>query len=150
MKELIIIAAVESLSPGYVERLKRVNGELRGQVARLENRIASADETTRSYWVMIQNGVAEVRQLKEQVEGFERMDRYYADIERQNEQLQEQVLTLGAQNTALAAWAENAELLEQQLAAADERIKELEAALVVARLPAGSRDNVIQMVREAA
>lgn len=40
--------------------------------------------------------------------------------------------------------------LEAQLAAADLRIKELEAALAVASLSPESRDNVIQLVREAA
>lgn len=68
----------------------------------------------------------------------------------QIENLQSQILELGRQNIALAAEAEGRELTEQQLAAADARIRELEAALVLTNLPAGSRDNVIQMVREAA
>lgn len=68
----------------------------------------------------------------------------------QIEALQSQILELGRQNIALVAEAEGRELTEQQLAAADARIRELEAALVLANLPAGSRDNVIQMVREAA
>ena len=71
-------------------------------------------------------------------------------LELEVRQLKEQVLELGRQNIALAAEAERAELAEQQLAGADARIRELEAALVLANLPAGSRDNVIQMVREAA
>lgn len=71
-------------------------------------------------------------------------------LELEVRQLKEQVLELGRQNIALAAEAERAEMAEQQLAGADARIKELEAALLLASLPAGSRDNVIQMVREAA
>ncbi len=69
---------------------------------------------------------------------------------RQIETLQSQILELGRQNIALAAEAEGRELIEQQLTTADARIRELEAALVLTNLPAGSRDNVIQMVREAA
>lgn len=110
---------------GY-DRLRTVNGELKGRVAQLENRIASADDTTRHYWTLIQGHVAEINQFKQQV------------------------LELGRQNIALAAEAERAELAEKQLAGADACIRELEAALVLANLPAGSRDNVIQMVREAA
>lgn len=64
-------------------------------------------------------------------------------------QLQQQVMDLGLQNIALAAEAEGRELAEQQLEAADKRIKELEAALVLASLPQDSRDNVIQMARAA-
>lgn len=64
-------------------------------------------------------------------------------------QLQQQVFDLGRQNIALAAEAEGKELAEQQLEAADKRIKELEAALVLASLPQDSRDNVIQMARAA-
>lgn len=65
------------------------------------------------------------------------------------DQLQQQVMDLGRQNIALAAEAEGKELVEQQLEAADKRIKELEAALVLASLPQDSRDNVIQMARAA-
>ena len=64
-------------------------------------------------------------------------------------QLQQQIMDLGRQNIALAAEAEGKELVEQQLEAADKRIKELEAALVLASLPQDSRDNVIQMARAA-
>jgi len=64
-------------------------------------------------------------------------------------QLQQQVMDLGRQNIALAAEVEGKELVEQQLEAADKRIKELEAALVLASLPQDSRDNVIQMARAA-
>lgn len=64
-------------------------------------------------------------------------------------QLQQQVFDLGRQNIALAAEIEGKELVELQLEAADKRIKELEAALVLASLPQDSRDNVIQMARAA-
>lgn len=138
---------------GY-DRLRTVNGELKGRIAQMENRIASAEEVSRRNWTMYLNGEVEVRQLKERLESFKEMDRYYGSIERQNESLKEQVLELGRQNIALAAEAETAQLqtqqIESQLAAADARVRELEAALVLASLPAGSRDNVIQMVREAA
>lgn len=76
------------------------------------------------------------RELQEQAEEIARLTHHIDE--------------LGRKNIALAAEAERAEIAEQQLAVADERIRELEAALVVYRLPPGSRDNVIQMVREAA
>lgn len=68
---------------------------------------------------------------------------------------------LGCENFALGAEKEYAEIelkgatdrivmLERQLAAADAEKQELRAALVVAKLPDSSRDNVIQLVREAA
>lgn len=68
---------------------------------------------------------------------------------------------LGCENFALGAEKEYAEIdlkgatdriamLERQLAAADAENLELRAALAVAKLPATSRDNVIQLVREAA
>ncbi len=65
------------------------------------------------------------------------------------DQLQQQVMDLGRQNIALAAEAEGKELAEQQLEAADKRIKELEAALVLKGLPDGSLDNVLQLARAA-
>jgi len=64
-------------------------------------------------------------------------------------QLQQQIMDMVRQNIALAAEIEGKELVEQQLEAADKRIKELEAALVLASLPQDSRDNVIQMARAA-
>lgn len=64
-------------------------------------------------------------------------------------QLQQHVMDLGRQNIALAAEAEGKELVEQQLEAADKRIKELEAALVLKGLPDGSLDNVLQLARAA-
>lgn len=71
-------------------------------------------------------------------------------LQQQIQQLQDRILDLGRKNIALAAEAERAEQLEQQLAESALRIRELEAALVVARLPAASRDNVVQLVLEAA
>ena len=44
---------------------------------------------------------------------------------------------------------ERVELQEQQLEAADKRIKELEAVLVLKGLPDGSLDNVLQLARAA-
>ena len=64
-------------------------------------------------------------------------------------QLNQQVFSLSRQNIALAAEAEGKELVEQQLEAADKRIKELEAALVLKGLPDGSLDNVLQLARAA-
>ncbi|MBA4710513.1 hypothetical protein [Aquitalea aquatica] len=110
---------------GY-DRLKAENGRLKGREASLENRIASTDESARSYWTMFQNSESEVRHLKEQV------------------------LELGRKNIALAAEAESAQQLEQQLATADQRIRELESALAVASLPAASRANVIALIQEQA
>lgn len=68
----------------------------------------------------------------------------------QIKQQTETIMELGRQNIALAAEAERADIAERQLAAADARIRELEVALAASRLPAESRENVIQMVREAA
>ena len=50
----------------------------------------------------------------------------------------------------LAAKAEQAEFLEQQLEASDNRIRVLEATITVLRLPTSSQEAVIQMVREGA
>jgi uncharacterized protein YdcH (DUF465 family) len=133
---------------GY-DRLRAAHGQLKGRIAQLENRIASADEASHRNWTMYQNSLAEVRQLNEQVRVLSQPNDYAA-LERAHDELREKHLELGRQNIALAAEAERAELAEQQLAGADARIKELEAALVLANLPADSRDNVIQMVREAA
>lgn len=129
------------------DRLRTAHGQLKGRIAELENRVASADETTRQYWTMIQNGNAEVRQLKEKLERFRGIDRYYGSIERQNEELQEEC---GRLRVSADALEERANLTEQQLAAADAHIKELEAALVLASLPADSRNTVIQMAKVAA
>ncbi|PRP68733.1 hypothetical protein BUE93_20950 [Chromobacterium amazonense] len=57
-----------------------------------------------------------------------------------------QVHEMGREIERLSAIAEQVEQLEAQLATADQRIKELETALAVARLPPESRSNVIQLV----
>jgi chromosome segregation ATPase len=118
---------------GY-DRLKATCQQQKGRIAALENRVASADEITRRYWTMIQNGSAEVRQLQQELE---------------------QVRSMGAtRETVRLRFAANildgrVTLQEQQLVAADKRIKELEAALVLKGLPAGSLDNVLQMAKAA-
>ncbi|KMJ53767.1 hypothetical protein ACG97_05825 [Vogesella sp. EB] len=68
----------------------------------------------------------------------------------QSRQIEALQYECGCLRVSADALEERVDLTEQQLAAADARIRELEAALVLANLPAGSRDNVIQMVREAA
>lgn len=62
----------------------------------------------------------------------------------------EALMQLGTENIMLAAKAEQAEFLEQQLEASDTRILELEATITVLRLPSTSQEAVIQMVREGA
>ena len=72
----------------------------------------------------------------------------------------EALMQLGTENIMLAAKAEQAEFLEQQLEASDTRIRELEASdtrireleatITVLRLPSTSQEAVIQMVREGA
>lgn len=118
-------AKLREQAAGY-DRLKAENQRLKGREASLESRIASTDESARSYWTMYQNSESEVRQLKQQV------------------------LELGRKNIALAAEAESVQQLEQQLATADQRIRELESALAVASLPAASRANVISLIQEQA
>lgn len=66
------------------------------------------------------------------------------------EQLNIQLDGLRRKNEGLAAQAEQAELLEQQLEGADLHIDELEIALLAAQLPAKSRENVIALLRRAA
>ncbi|MCG9064687.1 hypothetical protein LH425_06470 [Laribacter hongkongensis] len=112
MNKLIIIAVEDPVSRGYVERLQRMNSEMRAQVIDLEERHADASE--------------EVHQLKENL------------------------MELGRQNIVLAAEAESARFDAEQLDAANARIRELEAALAVSKLPANSRATVIQLVQEAA
>lgn len=118
-------AKLREQAAGY-DRLRTLNGQYKGRIAELENRIAGTDESARNYWTMYQNSEAEVRHLKEQV------------------------LELGRKNIALAAEAESAQQLEQQLATADQRIRELESALAIASLPAASRANVIALIQEQA
>lgn len=133
---------------GY-DRLRAAHDQLKARANAMESRIRDDDRALE--WNLQQrNGLElEVRQLKEQVRVLSQPNDYAA-LERTHDELREKHLELGRQNIALAAEAERAEMAEQQLAGADARIKELEAALLLASLPAGSRDNVIQMVREAA
>ena len=127
MNKLIIIIAVEDpVSRGYVERLQRMNSEMRAQVIDLEERYADASEAAQRNWTLYESSLYEVRQLKENL------------------------MELGCQNIALAAEAESARFDAEQLDAANARIRELEAALTVSKLPANSRAAVIQLVQEAA
>lgn len=131
------------------DRLRAAHEQLKARANAMESRIR--DDGSALEWNLQQRtGLElEVRQLKEQVRVLSQPDDYAA-LERAHDELRELHLDLGRQNIALAAQVEAAEFVEQQLAAADTRIRELEAVLVLANLPAGSRDNVIQMVQEAA
>ena len=127
MNKLSIIIAVEDpVSRGYVERLQRMNSEMRTQVIDLEERHADASEAAQRNRTLYERSLYEVRQLKENL------------------------MELGRQNIALAAEAESARFDAEQLDAANARIRELEAALTVSKLPANSRAAVIQLVQEAA
>ncbi len=136
---------LEWRAAGY-ERIKAVCAQQKGRIAELENRVASSDETSLHYWTLIQNARAEVRDLTQKLAIYRNVDREYAAIERQSEVQQEENARL---RTAADALEKRVALQEQQLEAADKRIKELEAALVLANLSQDSRDNVIQMVRAA-
>ena len=116
-------AKLREQAAGY-DRLRTLNGQYKGRIAELENRIAGTDESARSYWTMYQNSEAEVRQLKEQV------------------------LELGRKNIALAAEVESAARMEEALDKAHRRIDELEAVLTLMRLPAASLNNVIAIAQE--
>lgn len=130
---------------GY-DRLRTMNGDLKGRVFHLEKRIASVDEVSQRNWTMYQNSLVEVRQLKEQVRVLSQPDDYAA-LERAYDGMREEC---GRLRVSADALEERANLSEQQLAAADARIRELEAALVLANLPADSRNTVIQMAKVAA
>ena len=98
--------------------------------------------------------------LREQAAGYDRLkaenqrlrglDSYYGSIERQNEELKQQLLELGRKNIALAAEAESAAHLEEALDKANRRVDELEVALTLMRLPAASMSNVIALIQEKA
>ncbi|WP_147696034.1 hypothetical protein [Vogesella mureinivorans] len=124
---------LEWRAAGY-DRMKVVCDQQKGRIAELENRVASADETSRQYWTIIQNERAEVRQLKHELEQALSIDS-----------------TREVVNLRIAAdtLEERVELQEQQLEAADKRIKELKAVLVLKGLPDGSLDNVLQLARAA-
>ncbi|UDM17883.1 hypothetical protein [Vogesella sp. XCS3] len=122
---------LEWRAAGY-DRMKVVCDQQKGRIADLENRVASADETCRQYWTIIQNERAEVRQLKHVLACTEDTTGEAAHL-----------------RIAAAALEERVVLQEQQLEAADKRIKELEAVLVLKGLPDGSLDNVLQLARAA-
>lgn len=134
MNKLIIIIAVEDpVSRSYVERLQRMNSEWRDRVSHLESRVSYLEklncrtsETAEHNRTLYESSLYEVRQLKDNL------------------------MELGRQNIALAAEAESARFDAEQLDAANARIRELEAALTVSKLPANSRAAVIQLVQEAA
>lgn len=98
--------------------------------------------------------------LRDQAAGYDRLkaenqrlrglDSYYGSIERQNEELKQQLLELGRKNIALAAEAESAAHLEEALDKANRRVDELEVALTLMRLPAASMSNVIALIQEQA
>lgn len=136
---------LEWQAAGY-ERLKAASARQKGRITELESRVASADETSRQYWAMIQNGRAEVRHLTQKLAIYRDVDHQYGAIERQSEALQEENERLSMAANALEA---RIEILERQLAAADQESRELKALLVLKALPAGSLDNVLQMARAA-
>lgn len=122
---------LEWRAAGY-DRMKAVCEQQKGRIAELENRVDSADEACRQYRATIRSEHAQVRQLKHELACTK-------DIAGETAHLR----------IAAGALEERVALQEQQLEAADKRIKELEAALVLACLPQDSRDNVIQMARAA-
>lgn len=128
------------------DRLRVAHEQLKARANAMESRIR--DDGRALEWNLQQHtGLElEVRQLKEQVRVLSQPNDYAA-LERTHDELQEECRHL---RVSAAAMEERANLTEQQLTAADARIRELEAALVLANLPVGSRDSVIQMVREAA
>ncbi|MBA4707548.1 hypothetical protein [Aquitalea aquatica] len=161
--DVLLIAVIETT----LAKLEQDNAKLREQVAGYD-RLRTAHENVKARNAVLEEQVSilnrslewnyqerqsletRVRQMQEKVASYVKMDSYYGGIERQNEELKEQVLELGRKNIALAAEAESAQQLEQQLATADQRIRELESALAVASLPAASRANVIALIQEQA
>lgn len=139
------LTQLEWQAAGY-ERLKAACERQKGRITELENRVASADETSRHYWTLIQNARAEVRDLTQKLAIYRDVDREYGAIERQSEMQQEENARL---RTAADALEGRVALQEQQLEAADILIKELQAALVLKGLPAGSLDNVLQLAKAA-
>lgn len=126
------------------ERLQAAHSQLKGRAAAVESLLSKSEETTRYHWDLIQSLRLEVEQLKhEKSPSEEELGR----LRREN---------FAFETEKLAAEQRVAQL-EAQLAAGDMEKQELLAALavskadlIVAKLPASSRDNVIQMVREAA
>ncbi|MGR2663647.1 hypothetical protein ACUXVY_18845 [Chromobacterium haemolyticum] len=71
-------------------------------------------------------------------------------LELEVRQQQRQLADQGVEIEGLRAEAERVELLERQLAAQDQLILEMRAALHLAKLPTESRSNVIDLVQAAA
>lgn len=111
---------------GYIERLKRLNAELKAQLSETQQQLQQFHESSELGWLNAESAQREITHLRGQLDDLRR------------------------KNIALAAQAEQAGLLEQQLESADKENDELRAALTMAQLPADSRDNVIGMVRRAA
>lgn len=111
---------------GYIERLRTVLVREKTTSGALQAAFANRGREIEMQWRRIEAQDLEIVQLKAQVDELSR------------------------KNIALAAQAEQAELTERQLEAADKENDELCAALAVAQLPADSRGNVIGMVRRAA
>lgn len=126
----IIVIEIEKdpreTNAGYIERLRAALAREKTTSHALQTAFANRGREIEMQWRRIQGQDLEIVQLKAQLD------------------------ELGSKNLVLAAQAEQVELLEQQLEAADKEIDELRAALAVAQLPADSRDNVIGMVRRAA
>jgi len=116
---------LQERAAGY-DRLRAAHDQLKARAGQLEIKLIKSEEAVQWNYQLRQGLELEMSALKGQQADF------------------------GHQIVALAAERERSELLEQWLAASDARVRELEAALAIAKLPAGSRDNVIQLVREAA
>lgn len=137
--DVLLIAVIEAT----MTKLEQDNASLREHTAS-HDRLRTAHENVKA-----RNAV-----LEEQVSTLNRsLEWNYHErqgLEKEVRRLEEQVLELGRKNIALAAEAESAQQLEQQLATADQRIRELESAWAIASLPAASRANVIALIQEQA
>lgn len=126
------------------DRLHAAHGQMMARANALEATLDRSEELVRSHWQQVKGLRIETEQLKQTLAAKEeenvRIGRKVFALEAMKEGVD---LELEAANKHIAQ-------LEAQLAAGDAEKQELRAALVVAKLPAGSRDNVIQMVREAA
>lgn len=120
------ITLITLVNPGYVERLRALNEQLKARCSVLEQSCISAQGFAEKALYDREALFGEVQALKRQTE------------------------ELGRQNIALAAQAEQSELLERQLAAADRENAELEAALRLAQMPADSQSNVIDLLERTA
>lgn len=119
----IVTAAPDNKDAGYIERLRE---ELARKCLELEAKAKDREDVAAFNIKLRQALELEVRQ--------------------QQRQLAEQ----GVEIEGLRAEAERVELLERQLAAQDQLILEMRAALHLAKLPTESRSNVIDLVQAAA